>query len=239
MPEFLVFTLAAQIASFGGLAGHERRGSDTWPGRSALIGLLGAAMGTRRNDTAGQAALADLSFAVGALNTGVPLRDYHTVQTVPRTHKRPATRAAALRAADSKGDLNTLITQRDYRCGVLYTVALWGGGVPLSSLKAALERPHFVLYLGRKSCPLSALTCPRIVSAADPVEALRHAQLPHWHEGPTVPAFIASDWTDAIAGYEPSTEWRHDEPRDRQGWHFAARQVRFLRPTDKDTGAAA
>ncbi|MDN2565198.1 type I-E CRISPR-associated protein Cas5/CasD [Aquibium sp. A9E412] len=229
MTEFLVFTLAAQVASFGGLAGHERRGSDTWPGRSALIGLLGAALGTRRDDADGQAALAGLSFAVGALETGAPLRDYHTVQTVPQKYKRPATRADALRMAADEGNVNTTITLRDYRCGVLYAVAAWGGGVPLETLQSALERPHYTLYLGRKSCPLSAPLAPQIVAAADPVEALGHARLPRWQSGSAAPHFIASEWPDDIAGFHHTAEWRHDEPVDRRAWHFAARQVRFLR----------
>lgn len=234
MAEFLVFTLAAQIASFGGLAGHERRGSDTWPGRSALIGLLGAALGTSRDDAAGQAALAELSFAVGALETGAPLRDYHTVQTVPQKYKRPATRADALRMAADDGNLNTTITVRDYRCGVLHAVAAWGGGVPLDTLKGALERPHYTLYLGRKSCPLSAPVGPDIVTAADPAEALGHAQLPEWYSGSPTPRFIASEWPDDIDGFDHTAEWRHDEPVDRRAWHFAARQVRFLRSTGAD-----
>ena len=82
MAEYLVFTLEARMAAFGDLAGHERRGSISWPGRSALTGLIGAALGTRRDDKTGQAALNTLSFAIAAYDTGTPLRDYHTVQTV-------------------------------------------------------------------------------------------------------------------------------------------------------------
>ena len=238
MTEFLVFTLAAQIASFGGLAGHERRGSDTWPGRSALIGLLGAARGTRRDDASGQAALASLSFAVGAFETGVPLRDYHTVQTVPQKFKRPASRADALRMAEKQGDLNTVITMRDYRCGVLYAVAVWGGDIALTDLEEALRHPRFTLYLGRKSCPLSAPVKPQILDAEDPVEALRAADFPKWHRGSAEPRFIASEWPADMAGFQETTEWRHDEPLDRRQWHFAARQLRMHRPTRGDAGAA-
>lgn len=232
MAEYLVFTLAAQLASFGGLAGHERRGSDTWPGRSALIGLLGAALGTRRDDKAGQEALRSLSFAVAAYETGAPLRDYHTVQTVPQKFKRPATRASALANARASGDLNTIITLRDYRCGVLYAVAAWGN-MPLGKLAEALLRPYYTLYLGRKSCPLSSPVHPRVVEAADPVAALHHAKLPDWYEvalrrAPTI-RFIATDPFEGLEKLERSTEWRHDEPLERQRWHFSAREVSFLR----------
>ena len=238
MTEFLVFTLAAQIASFGGLAGHERRGSDSWPGRSALIGLLGAARGTRRDDDAGQAALAALGFAIGAYQTGVPLRDYHTVQTVPQKFKRPATRAGALAMAGDQGDLNTVITLRDYRCGVLYAVAVWGDGAMLSDLQEALRQPRFTLYLGRKSCPLSAPVSPQILDAEDPAQALREADLPAWYPPSAGPDFIASEWPTDIAGFSRTDEWRHDEPLDRRQWHFAARQVRMHRPARGDDGAS-
>ena len=47
MVEHLVFTLCATLAANGDLAGHERRGTLTWPGRSAILGLLAAARGIR------------------------------------------------------------------------------------------------------------------------------------------------------------------------------------------------
>jgi len=232
MAEFLVFTLEARMAAFGDLAGHERRGSDSWPGRSALIGLIGAALGVRRDDEAGQAALSTLSFAVAAHDTGTPLRDYHTVQTVHQKIKRPRTRAAAIAEAKQRDGLNTTITIRDYRCGVFHAVAAWGDGCDLERLKAALEHPVFTLYLGRKSCPLSAPVAARIVSAEDPVAALRSAVIPPWRkpgEGHPPWRFVASDWFAEIGDRPHTSEWRHDEPIDRGKWHFRARQTYFFR----------
>ena len=81
MREHLVFTLTATIGSMGDLAGHERRGTWTWPARSAVVGLLGAALGLRREDDF--APLDRLVTAVAIFDDGAPLRDYHTVQTVP------------------------------------------------------------------------------------------------------------------------------------------------------------
>jgi CRISPR-associated Cas5-like protein len=109
MAEFLVFTLAAPMGAFGDLAGHERRGSGQWPGRSALLGLVGSALGIRRADAPGQAALNCWKFAVGALTEGAPLRDYHTVQTVPSTIKRPNSRPEAMAEAKRRGVLNTVL----------------------------------------------------------------------------------------------------------------------------------
>src|SRR5690606_6011040 len=101
--------------------------------------------------------------------------DYHTVQTIPTAAaKRPDSRPAALRTAGR--NVNTTITYRDYRVGVLYGVALWDG--PLEDLASALRRPVFTLYLGRKSCPLSAPPDPQVVEANDALAALRHTSRP-------------------------------------------------------------
>lgn len=233
MADYLVFTLAASLGAMGDLAGHERRGTLAWPGRSALLGLLAAARGIRREDAAGLATLDPARMAVAVHDDGAPLRDYHTVQTVPTAAvKRPDTRAQALHRAGRA--VNTTITLRDYRVGVLYSVAVWG--LPLAPLAEALRRPAFTLYLGRKSCPLSAPPAPRIVTADGPLTALTQAQLPgfRWARGfvdgpcslrPCI-SLIASD-EDLGGGY---SEQRNDVPLDRGAWHFTTRAVHLLRP---------
>lgn len=223
MGDHLVFTLAANIAAMGDLAGHERRGTLAWPGRSAILGLLAAAAGVRRDEPERLKAFDALKMAVGVHDDGAPLRDYHTVQTVPTAAaRRPDSRPDALRRAGRK--VNTTITLRDYRVGVLYAVALWGA--PLAPLEAALRRPVFTLYLGRKSCPLSAALKPRIVQAAGPAEALASAALPDFRPAATGLKLVVSD-EDLGGGW---VERRNDVPLDREGWHFTSRDAHFLRP---------
>lgn len=214
MAEHLVFTLAATIASFGDVAGHERRGSWGWPGRSAILGLLAAAQGIRRDGDF--TALDALGLSVAVFAGGAPLRDYHTVQTIPTTlARRPQSRPEALARAGPQA--NTTITLRDYRTDVLFGVALTGTG--LEALRAALERPVFHLYLGRKSCPLSAPLAPRIVTADSAEAALAHLRLPPWHQGAVARLLQTED------GAADQLQTRHDAPRDRLRWHFGARQV--------------
>jgi CRISPR system Cascade subunit CasD len=233
MADHLVFTLAAAMAAMGDLAGHERRGTMSWPARSAILGLLAAAQGVRREDAAGLAALAPLRMAVAVHDDGTPLRDYHTVQTAPSAAvRRPDSRPEALARAGQA--VNTTITLRDYRVGVLYSVAVWG--LPLAPLAVALRRPVFTLYLGRKSCPLSAPPAPHIIEADSPLQALRQAQLPEFRnnrQGPLPIQLIASD-EDLGGGH---SEWRNDVPLDRGRWHFTSRQVHFLRPAAVEGGA--
>lgn len=217
MADYLVFTLTAPMGSFGGLAGHERRGSHSWPGRSAILGLVGAALGLRRDDAAGQCQLRDWRCAVAVLSDSHPLRDFHTVQTVPSKIRRPATRADALAKAKLESGANTVITRRDYRCDCAFGIAMWGGADP-GAVEAALKTPRFTLYLGRKSCPLSAPTAPKQVQADSVEGALAQVTLPPFL-APVAPLAIASD--EPLPGGWQETLW--DEPLDRVAWHFGQR----------------
>ncbi len=224
MTEHLVFTLVAPMGAFGDLAGHEQRGSASWPGRSAILGLIGAGLGIRRDDVAGQKYLNIWHMAVSVLHQGMVLNDFHTVQTVPSARiKRPATRADALNALTHAD--NGLITRRSYRMDCAFGVALWGGDA--ARLEAALKAPHFVPYLGRKNCPLSAPMAPKCLNAEGPVEALAEITLPPFLSlDAAAPLFVASD----IPLGEGRSEVRHDIPMDREKWHFGRREVHIHQP---------
>ena len=231
MREHLVFTLSATMAAMGELAGHGRRGTTNRPGRSAILGLLAAALGVRRDERDALDALNGLRTAVGVYDEGVHLRDFHTVQTVPSAQVKAAkSRRDALRRAGR--DAATSITLRDYRVGVLYGVTVWGGD--LERLAEALERPSFHLYLGRKSCPLSAPPAPRLVLAASPIEALDHALLPALdfppESAPPRPRLLMVASDDDLGGREIET--RADVPLDRDLWHFGTRDVHIWRPKE-------
>lgn len=224
MPEIVVFTLVAPIGAFGDLAGHELRGSESWPGRSAILGLIGAALGIRRNDAVGQTRLNGWKTAVSVLSVGDIWRDFHTVQAVPAGRiKRPDSRGVAL-AALTRSD-NAIVSRREYRSDCAFGVAVWGGDA--HKLVEALKTPTFTPYLGRKSCPLSAPMAPIVLSSTDPISALSHAR---------VPDFMAVDASASIliaSDIELGTGWkenRWDDPLDREAWHFGPRIVYFNKP---------
>ena len=196
--QFLVFQLQAPLASWGDAAVGEYRGSRKHPGESALLGLLGAALGLRRDDEVAHAALRDgCAFAVGVIADEPPraahdaggappavpfaldgglLRDYHTAQVPPRAalKARPhATRRDEL--AVPKDALHTVLSTRDYRQDVRYVVVVQPAHAAAPSPEAlaeALRRPRFVLYLGRKSCPPAAPLDPWVLEAASAREAI-------------------------------------------------------------------
>ena len=172
MPRFLVFTLAAPMASFGGVAPGEERVSWDRPSASALLGLIAAALGLKRSDEPAHEALArNLRFAVRVEAPGHLLIDYHTSQTAPSpSDRRFATRREVLGAPE----IHTILSRREYRTDFLGTVvvALVGGEISLEDIADALRNPKFTLFLGRKSCPLALPLCPRIVEASDVLEAV-------------------------------------------------------------------
>ena len=217
MREHLVFTLSATIGATGEIAGHTRRSSLGWPGRSAIEGILGAALGLKRDSDF--SLIETMQTAVAIFDEGEPLRDYHTAQTVPSAAMQaPQTRAEALTAGKSQ----TVITIRDYRTGPLFGVAVWN--TELEVLREALRRPSYVLYLGRKSCPLSAPAAPRLVVAPEAASALRSVVLPPWRRGARAQVMVGDDGAGAkLIRREQRWDVSVDRARDR--WHFAPREV--------------
>ncbi len=235
MPSFLTFHLVAPMASFGAIAVGERRPGWDRPARSAVLGLIGACLGVRRDDDAGQAALAnDYHLALLCHAPGQLLADYHTAQMPSaKRGRRFATRAQELAVPD----LNTVLSRRDYRVGAWHLGAVWPGHDhprwSLDQLADAMARPVFVPSLGRKSCPLGLPLAPRIADAADPATALtdRHAAAPSdiavlrakLATNPA-PLTICLDAELAGPGQDLMVQTRRDQPRSRMRWQFDLRR---------------
>ncbi len=172
MRDFLLFTLYAPLAALGAVAVGERRVSAARPARSAILGLLAAALGIERRDEAAHTALQEgYGVAVRVETEGALLQDYHTAQVPPaKRDRRWPTRRAEL----AEPRLETILSLREYRADARHTVAFWTARDPpqaLAALAEALCRPRFTLYLGRKACPLGLPPAPRIVAAATLADA--------------------------------------------------------------------
>lgn len=237
--RFLLFTLYAPMASFGEIAVGERRMSWARPGRSAILGLVGAAQGIEREDEAAHGRLeAALHYAVRTESPGRPLVDYHTAQT-PKARRG---RTFATRRAELESEaLNTVLSTREWRTDACFTVALWprsGRLVDLDKIAECLRFPAFVLYLGRKSAPLSLPLNPAIVEAEtfmaafgarEPTGAertiLRATQIDGMACGE-----IACDHDAPGAPVEGRIERRRDSAASRTRWQFADRLERVVFP---------
>ncbi len=171
--RFLLFTLYAPMCSLGEIAIGERRMGWSRPGRSAVLGLVAAALGIERSDDDAHRALEEgLHYAVRTDAPGRPFIDYHTAQTpAARRGQSFETRREELEAER----INTVLSSREWRSDACFTAALWlrsGGAVDLDEIAAALRRPRFTLYLGRKSAPLGLPLDPEIVETANLMDAL-------------------------------------------------------------------
>jgi CRISPR system Cascade subunit CasD len=165
---YLLFRLYGPLASWGDIAVGESRHSFNGPTKAAVMGLVGAALGIRREEESQHLALNQhYTMATAVLNPGQLLRDYHTVQapdSVGKFHYR--TRRDEL--VVGKERLGTILSSREYRTDALAWVALKAdenAPFSLGQLVSALKEPVFILYLGRKSCPLSAPLDPQIIQA--------------------------------------------------------------------------
>jgi CRISPR system Cascade subunit CasD len=244
--EYLLFRLYGPMASWGEIAVGEARHTAVKPSKSALIGLLGAALGIERDDAEQQQALiGSYHFAIKLVSSGQLLRDYHTAQAPDSVGKfRYQTRRDEL--IQGKDRLHTVLSSREYRTDAQALIAVRVVDQPrwrLDELADALRAPKFHLYLGRKSCPLSAPLCPQLVtsegyrSALDgyaPGELL--SDLPQWEPQSR---WLAEDsqphyfWEGEMNDFsEPDSCFqvsqvqqlkRHDQPVSRSRWQFQPR----------------
>lgn len=234
--QWLMITLIAPMASFGAAPGNTKRGTEARPTKSALLGLLGAALGLRRDDWQAQEALAaGYQVATRTRAAGGLVRDFHTYQSLNQTSKPPPqTRVEALSRLDK---LETTVTERYYRADVAYDAAFRASPTArwsLNALAAALKRPVFTLYLGRKSCPLSWPLDPEVTPPSSLMVAFarREAALVERGEGLGRAAralrlasgeIAVEDPSWAPAGATMRREMRRDQPGDRQRSHFGER----------------
>ena len=128
MTAFLLATLYAPIASWGDITVGERRTSWDRPSRSAVLGLIGAALGIDRQDQTGHDAL-DTGYGV-AVRVDAPGRvivDYHTAQTISQTEmkrSRPHTRREMIRHGERSHKLETILSWREARVDAVVPFAL-------------------------------------------------------------------------------------------------------------------
>ncbi len=190
MRDYLSFQLYGPLSAWGDIAVGETRPSSLAPSKSAVLGLLAAALGLRRPDTTQDATLGPqwetqhlalangYGMAVKLTQPGLPLTDFQTAE-VPRKTGYATRREEILEVVRQKRSevkfSGTILSRRDYRQDAFAAVALWAReGAPhtLAELRDALLAPVFTLYLGRKSCPLALPLMPVIASAENIETAL-------------------------------------------------------------------
>lgn len=235
--KFLVFHLHGPLASWGDIAVGEVRPSFPAPTRSALLGLLAAAKGIKRDEQSRLTTLSEqLSFAVRVDHSGSFVEEYQTI-SLPEGAGHKAARTRRIELWFSRK--NTLQTYRGHYTDAAYTVFVSSTNQKLlTTLQQALRTPVFVPYLGRKACPLDIPMLPRVITSSGLDEALvsSEAEFPaeilELFKGTNVspkrrhgvPRRVIAD--ESFDTWKPlSTEERNNEPGNRARWSFSPNRV--------------
>ena len=160
----ILLKFAGPLQSYGTSSYFETRYTEYYPSKSAVIGLLAACLGYRRDEAEKIRELSKLQFAVRIDQDGALLRDYH----IARSHK------------DTGAELRTYVTNRYYLEDALFVVALSGMDELIDTLTKAIKSPYFQPFMGRRSLPVP-VDFFLGVSAEDILDSLRN--LP-WQAAP-------------------------------------------------------
>ncbi|ROR96935.1 CRISPR system Cascade subunit CasD [Salana multivorans] len=128
----LLLQLAGPLQSWGTGSRFAYRSTGPAPSKSAVIGLLAAALGKRRSEPIED--LLELRFGVRCDQPGRVVRDFQTARALDESYSLP-------------------LTYRFYLSDAVFVVGVEGRRELIEALAEALRRPAFPLFLGRRSCP--------------------------------------------------------------------------------------
>ncbi|MBN2435151.1 MAG: type I-E CRISPR-associated protein Cas5/CasD [Spirochaetes bacterium] len=160
--EYLVIRIQGLLMSFGEGDHWDVRGTNKFPTKSFIVGIIAAGLGLHRNATEEIRQLSKgISCACREDASPAFLRDYHTILDTMK--------------ADGKQNKNAVVSPRHYLANGSYTVLI---GLKNSELKEnivqALSDPVWPPYLGRKSCvPSIPLYSGNIIKSDSDYEAFK------------------------------------------------------------------
>jgi CRISPR system Cascade subunit CasD len=147
----LTIRLSAPLQSYGDEATFARRTSNDYPSKSAVVGMIAAALGYRRDDSRIKR-LGELLFAVRVDQPGTKLTEFQTVEWKRDTRK---------------------LTYREYLQDAVFVAAVGSDDNQLiDQIADALLHPVFPLYLGRRSNPPAGRLVIRQFENLNPLDVL-------------------------------------------------------------------
>ena len=163
----ILLKLSGPLQSYGTSSYFQTRYTDYYPSKSAVLGLLAACLGYRRDEEEKLRELSTLKFAVRIDQQGGLLKDYHIAITDKEIVEIP----------------QTYVTNRYYLEDALFVVALSGMDELIDTLIEAIKSPYFQPFMGRRSLPVPVDfflgEC-----AEDILDSLRNLpwQAAHWYK---------------------------------------------------------
>lgn len=221
--KILTIKLTAPLQSYGNEATFERRTTGDYPTKSAVVGMIAAALGYRRSDQR-IVALNELKFAVRIDQTGRILTDFQTVEWKANTRK---------------------VTYRDYLQDAVFMVAVGSQDEALmEKIDWALHHPRFQLFLGRRSNAPAGVLRTQLSTAASPVATLEQVAwqaIPsyrHRHDGQDLEIIADADLIPDAQGAMVKDQVRSFVQRNRQH-EFRAVAVTRVNPNSLELQGTA
>lgn len=132
----LLLKLSGPMQSWGTDSKFESRYTDYYPSKSAIIGMIAASLGYRRDDER-IAGLNRIDFAVRVDQKPNLIRDYQIASKYKKNGKFE----------------RNYVTNRYYLEDGIFVVALSCEDEKIEKIYRALRNPYFQVYMGRRSCP--------------------------------------------------------------------------------------
>lgn len=154
----LALRLGGPLQSWGSyqrLEGHRR--TERFPTKSAIIGLVAAALGRGRSDPVDD--LVAMRVGVRIDRPGEVMEDFHTISSLFDDKGGFAPGAGRLPTASGSyrsPETSTRVSVRHYLVDACFVAGIEGDATVLGEIDEALRAPVFPLYLGRRSCPPDA-----------------------------------------------------------------------------------
>ncbi|KRL76654.1 type I-E CRISPR-associated protein Cas5/CasD [Ligilactobacillus equi] len=158
----ITIRLTSPLQSYGNEATFNRRTTYTFPSKSAIIGMLSAALGYNRDDHRINE-LNELQIAVRVDQPGRVITDFHMAHSGSKSW----------------------LTYRDYTADAIYVVAIGSENMQLiDKLIFSLKHPKFQLYLGRKANPPAGVLKIDEFTDKNPVTVLTELkwQASNWYQ---------------------------------------------------------
>lgn len=258
----LAILLDAPLQAWGSSSRFQRRETEAFPVKSALVGLLAAALRIDKHDDDEAERLAPLA----ALRTtvyrlpkikpydlrGTPLDvqrlvDFHTIGGGYPDTPEGKLNVSPVAAKSKSGALQwrspekrTVATRRAYLTDARFAAVFTGDGDTILTVAAALADPAWGVWLGRKACVPALPLSPSVAPTPDAALAGLLALLAEWEEGDALDPASLDCWE------EPETTdpaegdfFLHDTPLSFKDRTFAARPVRYRRAEEKTPGRFA
>ncbi|MCU0780896.1 MAG: type I-E CRISPR-associated protein Cas5/CasD [Akkermansiaceae bacterium] len=239
----LAFLIDAPLQSWGVASKFQRRDTAGWPSKSALVGLVAAAMGIDKHapdEGERLAPLAALRFGVfhwpksrrdrpdKTIATG-RLADFHTIGG-GYDKTRPGERLHIPSKAGDGSPFGTVITRRTYLLDSRFIAVFDGNRGLLEKAAAALMDPVWGLWFGRKTCLPAAPLSPVVQTTR--LAALCAVLTAHGG-APELAAALEGRAEDE----GPGADWHADQPVA-FGLHHGAVPTSYIpRPVRRITGA--